>query len=125
MVVVVQYHAQCLAASFAQLLQAHVIAVAAEFLHQFANIALAAGQCLPDAVEVLQYAVLHLRRSLVGESHRQRVSVFLLGLGAHHQVDVLHGQRKRLAATSRSLVNVQCGIHAYCLLFLPTKILFS
>ena len=102
-----QNHAQSLAAPPAYLFLRHVDALSLQLLHQLLQIPLATVQPLADAIQVLQYAVLHLGCSLVGKRHGQRMLVLLLRLRANHQIDILHRQGKSLTTTGRSLVYIQ------------------
>ena len=67
------------------------------------------GSCVScsQPIELAQDTFLHLGSGLVGESHSQNMAV---GMRIFDQLpDVLHGQRKSLAGSCRSLVDIESG----------------
>ena len=74
-------------------------------LAEGAEIRLAAGQAVADAVELAEDAVLHLGRGLVGEGDGQDAGILARLLGQDQQLHVVHSQRERLAGAGRSFIN--------------------
>ena len=76
------------------------------------QIMVALGQSLADGIQLLEDAVLHLRRGLVGEGHGQGVPEGVSLRSGQQQGDIFDGQGERLARASRSLVYSEYRIHS-------------